>query len=140
MPQHPATHADEKDTAGVAWCALDASEALALQRVDPDLGLSTTEVTSRRERFGPNRLAEPEQRSRLSMFLDQFRSSIVMILFAAAIIAGVVGHLKDAVVIFVVLLVNAVFGYVQEGRASGALAALERMLVAVVRVRRDGQV
>jgi len=74
------------------------------------------------------------------MFIDQFRSSIVMILFAAAIIAGVVGHVKDTVVILVVLIVNAVFGYVQEGKASGALAALERMLITIVRVRRDGQV
>jgi Ca2+-transporting ATPase len=63
-----------------------------------------------------------------------------MILFAAAIIAGVVGHVKDTFVILVVLVVNAVFGYVQEGKASGALAALERMLITIVRVRRDGQV
>jgi Ca2+-transporting ATPase len=144
MTQHPTPEPSSIETGtstvDMSWCAVDGVEALARQSVDPGAGLSTAEVTSRREAFGANRLAEPEQRSKLSMFIDQFRSSIVMILFAAAIIAGVVGHVKDTVVILVVLVVNAVFGYVQEGKASGALAALERMLITIVRVRRDGQV
>jgi len=140
MPQHPDVEPHESTASGQPWCALGADEVFAGQGVDPDTGLSASEVTIRRDTFGANRLAEPEQRSKLSMFVDQFRSSIVMILFAAAIIAGVVGHVKDTFVILIVLIVNAVFGYVQEGKASGALAALERMLVTVVRVRRDGQV
>jgi len=142
MPQHPIPEPSGTETGGlhVSWCALDGVEALARQSVDPSAGLSSVEVLARRETFGANRLAEPEQRSKLSMFIDRFRSSIVMILFAAAIIAGVVGHVKDTFVILVVLVVNAVFGYVQEGKASGALAALERMLITIVRVRRDGQV
>jgi len=142
MPQHPTPEPSGTETGAlhVSWCALDGVEALARQSVDPSAGLSSAEVLARRETFGANRLAEPEQRSKLSMFIDQFRSSIVMILFAAAIIAGVVGHVKDTFVILVVLVVNAVFGYVQEGKASGALAALERMLITIVRVRRDGQV
>ena len=144
MPQKPVTQptgtTTEVDTSHVSWCALEGVEVLAQQAVDPSVGLSSAEVTARRESFGANRLAEPEQRSKLSMFIDQFRSSIVMILFAAAIIAGVVGHVKDTIVILVVLFINAVFGYVQEGKASGALAALERMLITIVRVRRDGQV
>ncbi|MBU6330092.1 MAG: HAD-IC family P-type ATPase [Acidobacteria bacterium] len=133
VPVNPADDA-------VDVCALDGSAVLALQRVEADTGLSTAEVSARTVEFGANRLAEPEQRSRLAMFLDQFRSSIVAILAAAAVIAGLVGHVKDTLVILVVLLVNAVFGYVQEGRASGALAALERMLITIVRVRRDGRV
>ena len=142
MPQHPTPEPSGTETGAlhVSWCALDGVEALARQSVDPSAGLSSAEVLARRETFGANRLAEPEQRSKLSMFIDRFRSSIVMILFAAAIIAGVVGHVKDTFVILVVLVVNAVFGYVQEGKASGALAALERMLITIVRVRRDGQV
>ena len=55
-------------------------------------------------------------------------------------IAGALGDLKDTIVIAVVLLINAVLGYVQEAKASNALAALEEMLVARVRVRRDGDV
>lgn len=140
MTQHSDLGTQQFEGSAPAWCSLDGSEALAHQSVELDRGLSTAEVTTRRDIFGANRLAEPEQRSKLSMFLDQFRSSIVMILFAASVIAGVVGHIKDTIVILVVLVVNAVFGYVQEGKASGALAALERMLITVVRVRRDGQV
>jgi Ca2+-transporting ATPase len=140
MPQHQDVEPNQIDSPSVPWCSLDSAEALSQQSVDPENGLSTAEVTLRRETFGANRLAEPEKRSKLSMFIDQFRSSIVMILFAASVIAGVVGHIKDTIVILVVLVVNAIFGYVQEGKASGALAALERMLVTVVRVRRDGQV
>ena len=124
----------------VVWCSLDGSSVLRAQQVDPSVGLTAAEVALRRSAAGANRLAEPPRRSRLSMFADQFRSSIVVILLAAALIAGAVGHMKDSAVIIVVLVINAVFGYVQEGKASGALAALERMLVAIVRVRRDGQV
>ncbi len=140
MPKNEDVAQNENESVRVAWCALDGAEVLAQQSVDLSTGLSSAEVLTRRDVVGANRLAEPEQRSKLSMFIDQFRSSIVMILFAAAIIAGVVGHVKDTIVILVVLLINAVFGYVQEGKASGALAALERMLVTIVRVRRDGQV
>jgi Ca2+-transporting ATPase len=140
MPQHQDVEPNQIAPPAVPWCTLESAEALSQQNVNKDRGLSTAEVTQRRDTFGSNRLAEPEQRSKLSMFIDQFRSSIVMILFAASVIAGVVGHIKDTIVILIVLLVNAVFGYVQEGKASGALAALERMLVTVVRVRRDGQV
>ena len=99
MPQHPTSEPSGTDTGfmQVSWCALDGAEVLAQQAVDAGAGLSSAEVTARRESFGANRLAEPQQRSKLSMFIDQFRSSIVMILFAAAIIAGVVGHVKDTI-------------------------------------------
>lgn len=125
---------------GAEWCTLEGAAVLERLRVAPADGLSMQEVEQRRSVMGLNRLAEPPQRSKLSMLLDQFRSSIVVILALAAVVAGVVGHVKDTMVILVVLIINAVFGYVQEGKASGALAALERMLVSIVRVRRDGRV
>ena len=125
---------------GGEWCTLDGASVLARLQVAPAEGLSMAEVERRRTSVGRNRLAEPPQRSKLSMLVDQFRSSIVVILALAAVVAGVVGHVKDTIVILVVLVINAIFGYVQEGKASGALAALERMLVSVVRVRRDGRV
>jgi magnesium-transporting ATPase (P-type) len=79
MPQHPAPEPSGTDTdfMQVSWCALDGAEVLAQQAVDAGTGLSSAEVTARRESFGANRLAEPEQRSKLSMFIDQFRSSKV---------------------------------------------------------------
>jgi Ca2+-transporting ATPase len=115
-------------------------EVAARFDVDPGEGLSASVVAERTERYGPNRLAEPPRRSNWLLFLDQFRSGIVYVLAGAAVISGVFGDLKDPIVIGVVLLINAVLGYWQESKASSALDALKKMLVARVRVRRDGAV
>jgi len=114
-------------------------QAAATLAVDPARGLDPAEVERRRARFGPNRLDEPVERAWWKKFLDQFRSGIVAILAVAALIAGSGGDLKDAAVIAVVLVVNAILGYRQEAKADTAMAALERMLVATVRVRRGGE-
>jgi len=121
------------------WTALTVVESAERLGVDPRIGLSEPEVMVRRERHGPNRLAEPPVRPRWKKFADQFRTGIVLILVAAAVIAGAVGDVKDSVVIAIVLIINAVLGFVQEAKAETALATLREMLVAVVRVRRDGQ-
>ena len=132
---------DPKSTAtGDEWCARPGPEVARALGVDPVVGLARAEVERRRAEVGPNRLAEPPTRSGLMRFLAQFRAGIVYILAAAGLIAGLLGDIKDLVVIFVVLFVNAVLGWAQEGKASRALAALERMLVVRVRVRRDGAV
>jgi P-type Ca2+ transporter type 2C len=103
-------------------------------------GLSTDDVETRLERHGPNRLAEPARRHALLRFLDQFRSLLIVILMGAAVLAGLVGELKDAVVIGVVLLINATIGFVMENRAERSLEALRTMLSATARVRREGAV
>jgi Ca2+-transporting ATPase len=121
-----------------SWHAMEAADVLVRLEVDPVEGLSAAQVVERVDRYGPNRLAEAPQRPRWKLFLDQFRSGIVVILIVAAVIAGALGDLKDTVVIAVVLLINAVLGFAQEAKASNALAALEKMLVSKVRVRRDG--
>ena len=74
------------------------------------------------------------------MFLDQFRSLLAYVLMGAALLAAVVGDVKDPIVISVVLMVNAVIGFVQVNRAEHSMEALKRMLVARSRVRRDGHV
>ncbi|MCD9624126.1 cation-translocating P-type ATPase [Rhabdothermincola salaria] len=122
------------------WHVLAAAEAAERLEVDPTVGLSSAEVVERTARYGPNRLAETPPRPRWKLFLDQFRSGIVVLLAGAAVLAAVFGDLKDPIVIAVVLLINAVLGYTQEAKASNALAALEEMLISRVRVRRDGEV
>ena len=124
---------------GTAWALLDVEQVIADLDVDPAVGLSSAEVEQRRVVHGPNKLADPPVRPEWKKFLDQFRSGIVYILAAAAVLAGAVGDLKDTVVIAVVLLLNAILGYLQEAKAETAMAALERMLVTTVRVRRSGQ-
>ena len=130
------------DTASPApdWHVLEADETTERLQVDPSVGLSSAEAAERAERYGPNRLAETPPRPRWKLFLDQFRSGIVVLLAGAAVLAAAFGDLKDPIVIAVVLLINAVLGYTQEAKASNALAALEKMLVSRVRVRRDGAV
>ncbi|MBC9713907.1 HAD-IC family P-type ATPase [Streptomyces sp. TRM66268-LWL] len=107
--------------------------------VDPCAGLSTREATERAAVCGPNRLAEPARRPEWRKFLDQFRNWLIGILLIAAVVAGAIGDIKDAVVITIVLQINAVLGYLQERRAERSLEALRRMLVATARVRRDGR-
>ncbi|WP_411574703.1 cation-translocating P-type ATPase [Streptomyces fradiae] len=129
-PPEPVAHAYRRDAAEVA----------DLLGVDPAAGLSAAEAERRASEWGANELAEPARRSQWLRLLDQFRSWLIGILLGAAVLAGIIGDLRDAVVITVVLLVNAVVGFLQERRAEHSLEALRRMLVPTARVRRDGEV
>ncbi|WP_328349788.1 cation-transporting P-type ATPase [Streptomyces sp. NBC_00445] len=106
--------------------------------VDPGAGLSTRQVSERAAVHGANQLSEPARRPQWLKFLDQFRNWLILILLIAAVVAGAIGDISDAVVITVVLLINATLGYWQERRAERSLEALRRMLVPTARVRRDG--
>ncbi|MGY1455621.1 cation-translocating P-type ATPase [Streptomyces sp. SS8] len=118
----------------------DAAQVAGLLGVDPSAGLSEEEAQRRAADWGTNSLAEPARRSQLLRLLDQFRSWLIGILLAAAVVAGVIGEIKDAIVITAVLVINAVIGYLQERRAERSLEALRQMLVPTARVRRDGRV
>ncbi|WP_234021723.1 cation-translocating P-type ATPase [Streptomyces sp. 351MFTsu5.1] len=106
--------------------------------VDPRVGLNSREAAERLAVHGPNQLAEPARRPEWLKFLDQFRNWLIGILIIAAVVAGAIGDIRDALVITVVLQINAVLGYLQERRAERSLEALRRMLVPTARVRRDG--
>ncbi len=106
---------------------------------DIETGLSSSEAAKRLAADGPNALPEPEVRPAWLQFLDQFRNVLVFMLLIGAVVAGAVGDLKDAIAIAVVLIVNAVLGFVQEQRAASSLAALRDMLQIQVRVLRDGR-
>lgn len=107
--------------------------------VAPATGLSQTDIAPRLQHHGPNRLAEKPPRALWLKFADQFRSVLIGILIGAALLAGLIGDLKDAAVIAVVVLLNATLGFFQERRAENALAALRGMLAPSARVRRDGE-
>src|ERR1041384_1048396 len=122
-----------------AWHALDAHSAAAQLATDLQNGLTREAVGELRKRFGANALPAVSQRSNLAVFLGQFRSPLIYLLFGAAAIALALGETKDAVVIFVVVLVNAIIGAYQEGRAEYALAALRRLSSQTARVLRAGR-
>ena len=126
--------------ASSAWHALPTRQVAAELDSDPAQGLATAVAASRLAQFGPNRLAEKPPRPAWLKFLDQFRSLLVLILIGAAMLAGAIGDLKDAIVIASVVVLNAALGFFQEHRAENALAALKNMLAPSARVRRDGAV
>ncbi|MCE5328070.1 MAG: calcium-translocating P-type ATPase, PMCA-type [Planctomycetaceae bacterium] len=120
------------------WHVLDSDQVLQALEVDTAEGLPSEEARDRLKAHGKNRLPEKPPRSSWLLFLDQFKGALVLVLFGAAILAAVVGDAKDAVVILVVVLVNAILGFIQEHRAERSLAALKKMLAPEAEVRRDG--
>ena len=120
--------------------ARTAPEVAAGLEVDPHHGLTDEQVRTRLELVGPNQLAEVSRRPALLRFLDQFRSVLILVLIGAAVLAGLVGEIKDVIVIAVVLVINASIGFFQEQRAEKSLEALRNMLTPTAKVRREGGV
>jgi magnesium-transporting ATPase (P-type) len=120
------------------WHAESADEAIRSLESRPE-GLPEGEVPARLERFGPNRLPQPEARSALARFLAQFDNLLIYVLVGAAVVSGALGHWLDAVVIMGVVLVNSAIGFVQEGKAERALQAIRQMLAPRAVVLRDGR-
>ncbi|MCD2181937.1 cation-transporting P-type ATPase [Rhizobium sp. GN54] len=122
----------------VAWHALPTDAALARLGTS-DEGLSADEAKRRLERYGPNQLPAPSPRHPLLRFLAQFNNTLIYFLLSAAIVAAIIGHVVDAAVIVGVVLVNAIVGFIQEGRAEEALNAIRDMIAPHARVLRGGR-
>jgi Ca2+-transporting ATPase len=106
-------------------------------------GLTEAEATKRLETYGPNKIEEDRKTSSISLFLGQFKSVLVLILFAAAVVSAFlsVRHsepLIDTYVILTIILLNAVLGFVQEYRAEKAVEALKKMISPKIIVLREG--
>ncbi|HEY7866056.1 MAG TPA: cation-translocating P-type ATPase [Psychromonas sp.] len=116
-----------------------AQEVINRLKVEHQVGLSGVLAKERYYQDGPNRLPEAPARSAWSVFLIQFRSILIIILLAAVLLSALIGNIKDAVVILVVVLINTSMGFYQEYRAERSLAALKDMLPVKTHVKRDGQ-
>ena len=119
--------------------ALTSDLLLKTLLTDPVTGLDEGEAAERRRRYGLNRIAEAAAVPRWRLFLEQFRALVIWILLAAALIAGVLGEWIDTLAIAAIVLLNAVIGYLQEERASRALAALRQLSAPAAKVRRRGE-
>lgn len=119
-----------------SWHAMEPREALERMESRPSEGLSRAEAAERRTRFGPNALPEKKRSSLLAIFLHQFKSPLIYLLFLAAGIAFFLGEETDALVILAVLLGNALIGSFQEGRAARSMEALRKLSAVKVRVLR----
>ncbi len=120
-----------------AWHAIDAEEALA-GLCSRRAGLTADEAVERMALHGPNSLPAPAPPHPVVRLLGQFNSALIYFLLAAAAAAAALGHLVDAAVILGVVLVNAVVGVVQEGKAERALRAIRDLVAAQATVLRDG--
>src|SRR3990167_446103 len=101
-------------------------------------GLSHDEAQKRLVEYGPNEIKETKKKTPLGMFLDQFKDFMIIILIAAAVISGLLGEVADTIAIVVIVVLNAVMGFVQEYRAEKAIEALKMMAMPASTVMRDG--
>ena len=102
-------------------------------------GLTEAEAADRIQKYGPNKLAEEGQISRLKLLLHQFTSPLIYILMIAAVVTFFLQEYKDTGVIVAVILLNAVIGYSQELKAEKNVRALKKLIVPKARVIRDGR-
>ena len=135
MPTRPA---EAESTATTAWHQLPAEEVIKSLGADLRAGLSVEEVRKRREKFGENRLTAKAGRSEWIRFLLQFHAPLLYILLLASGVTAVLGEWVDSIVIFAVVFLNALVGYLQEARAEKAINALAEMVVTKATVRRGG--
>ena len=103
------------------------------------MGLTEKEAAERLRKNGENRLAEGKKTGALSIFLSQFRDVMVLILLAATVISAILGEITDAVTIILIVLLNAVLGFVQEFRTEKTLEALKSMTAPTAKCLRDGK-
>jgi Ca2+-transporting ATPase len=111
----------------------------------PSQGLSRTEANSRLEKFGYNEFQKKKNKSLLAKFWAQFKNFMIFILIIAALISGITGYIQgegftDAIIILIIVIVNAVIGVLQEDKAEKSLEALEKMAAPQCKVIREGKV
>ncbi|MFN3884713.1 MAG: cation-translocating P-type ATPase, partial [Rhodocyclaceae bacterium] len=121
------------------WHALDHDEILAHHAVDPRHGLSEEEAAARLSRHGPNALPATPGRSAWRRLADQLTAPLVLVLIAAGMITAFLGEWVDSGVILGVVAINAIVGYLQEGKAAEALAALAKSVASEATVLRGGR-
>jgi len=133
----PQAYCPSESAGPVSWHALRAEEVSARLSTGSG-GLAEAEAQRRQAAHGPNRLPARRTRGSLARFLAQFDNLLIVLLLAAAGVAALLGHWLDAQVILLVVLVNTVLGFVQEGRAEKALDAIRELLSPQAAVVRGG--
>jgi Ca2+-transporting ATPase len=125
-------------TASVNWHAMEAKEVFEHLDCGAD-GLDQAQAKERLERTGPNSLEAEDGVSPLRLLARQVHNPLIYLLVGAAVLSAVIGHITDAAVIAVVVVLNTLLGFFQEWRAEGALNALRKMTANHARVLRDGK-
>ena len=121
------------------WFNKTSEEAIKELNSNALNGLSSTEAKERLETNGENKLAGKKKKSIFQLFFVQINDVMIYILLVAALISGIVGEISDAVIILIVILVNALIGLIQESKAEKALDALKQLSTPKALVKRDGE-
>jgi magnesium-transporting ATPase (P-type) len=137
MTNRPATDTRDQQPP-VSWHALPHAEVVQTLQTGTT-GLTGEEAGQRLAQYGPNRLAPPKKRGPLLRLLMQFHNILLYVMMAAAVITALLGHWIDTGVLMVAVVVNAIIGFIQEGKAESALDAIRAMLSPHATVIRDGQ-
>ncbi|MCL4517019.1 MAG: calcium-translocating P-type ATPase, SERCA-type [Firmicutes bacterium] len=122
-----------------AWCRRTVEEVVQAWQSDLEKGLPGSKAAARLKKHGPNQLPERKKASPLGMFFAQFKDLMVEVLLAATLISLILGEIEDAVTIMVIVILNAILGFVQEYKAEKSLEALKRLSAPHARVIRDGR-
>ena len=122
------------------WYGMDLRKVGEVLETDLHQGLSLEETEKRLGEYGPNVLKEPPPRSIFSMFIDQIKEVLVLILIAAAVISGLVGEWADSLVIMIIVVLNACLGVYQDHKAEVALQALKKITKPIAKVIRAGAI
>ncbi len=131
------TQVSQTQDSAPRWHALAPSDVL-LRLDSRERGLSSAEAHTRLQQFGRNRLPEAKRRSAFVRFLTQFHNVLIYILLIAGAVTALLGHWIDSSVIFAVVIINAIIGFVQEGKAEQAMDAIRHMLSPSAMALRDG--
>ena len=123
----------------VAWHAVSVDEAANRLTTDTGKGLEASEAAKRLQKYGPNRLPEGKKRGPLTRFLSQFNNILVYVLLGAGFTKLMLNLWVDAAIIFGVVILNALLGFIQEGKAEKALESIRNMLSAEARTVRGGE-
>jgi Ca2+-transporting ATPase len=102
-------------------------------------GITEKEAGERLKKYGPNKLRERKKKTDLQIFLSQFANILIIVLLVATVISVVLGEILDAGVIFAIVIINAIVGYLQEKKAEGAIEALKKMASPKAIVIRNGE-
>jgi Ca2+-transporting ATPase len=107
--------------------------------VDPKVGLSSEEADRRKAKYGLNKLAGKKQKTIFQLVLEQLNDAMIFILIGAAIVSALLGEISDAIIIAVVIIINAFVGVIQESKAEKSLEALKKLSTPKAVVKRDGE-
>jgi Ca2+-transporting ATPase len=119
------------------WHLIDKEEVIKQVDSHPG-GLSAAQAEARLLEHGPNALKEKKKKPLWLLFLLQFKDVMIIILLAAAVVSGLIGEIKDTIVILIIVMLNAIIGFVQEYRAGKAMEALKKMSAHSATVLREG--